>query len=208
MGVRFVCGSVRKPLRYASGANAGYRGDSGSDPVEPGLTILFGRSGAPAGYQASGLVWAISDGWIGSLTQAQGLSSATGAIGATGALLGQSDGVGLATGAGNRGIQRIGSSAGVASGTAAISARGGMAGIVRIGANPGAVDIASEILDIQLVETGLTVRESLKIMLSAMAGKVAISGSTVTFRAADDSRNVIVATVDAAGRRTTVTLTP
>lgn len=208
MGARFVCGSVRGPFRAFSGGIAGLRGDAGPVALEPKLAILFGRSGAPTGYQASGLVWAISDGWIGSLTQTQGVATATGAIGATGALVGQSNGVGAATGAGNRGIQRTGSSAGVASGTAAISARGGLSGNVRIGANPGAVDIASEILDIQVVETGLTVRESLKIMLSAMAGKVAISGSTVTFRAADDSRNVIVATVDADGRRTSVTLTP
>lgn len=207
MAVRLLSGALRSPMRFASGRMGVTRGDAGAMRMEAPLLSLFGPSGAPSGYQASGLVWALSDGWIGAFGLA-GIGAVAAGIGATAALESSISGAGAFDAGGNRGVQRTASIAGVAAVTASPSGRGNLGGVIRIGANPGAVDIAAEILDVQIVETGLTVRETLKVMLAAMAGKVSISGSTVTFRAGDDSRNVIVATVDGDGRRTSVTLTP
>lgn len=55
------------------------------------------------------------------------------------------------------------------------------------------------------VETGYTMRQALRLMLAALAGKVSGAGSaTVSFRDPNDSKDRIVATVDAQGNRTAV----
>lgn len=57
------------------------------------------------------------------------------------------------------------------------------------------------------VETGMTVRQALRVILSAMAGKVSGAGTlTVTFRDTNDTKDRITATVDSSGNRTAVTL--
>jgi hypothetical protein len=68
--------------------------------------------------------------------------------------------------------------------------------------------VAAEILDAQIVEAGMTVRQALRLCAAALAGKVSgAEGATVTFRnAAADSKDRIVASVDANGNRTAVTL--
>lgn len=54
---------------------------------------------------------------------------------------------------------------------------------------------------------GYTLEETLKLCLSALAGKVSGAGTgTVTFRSADDTANRIVASVDDDGNRTSITL--
>lgn len=66
--------------------------------------------------------------------------------------------------------------------------------------------IADEILDQQMVETGLSVRETLRLCAAALAGKVSISGSTVTIRnAVADTVDRIVATTTTDGERTAIT---
>lgn len=67
--------------------------------------------------------------------------------------------------------------------------------------------IASELLDEQLVETGLTVRETLRLCVAALAGKVSgAAGSTITIRSAvADDADRIVATVDSNGNRAAIT---
>jgi len=63
------------------------------------------------------------------------------------------------------------------------------------------------ILD-EVVVGSYTMRQLLKVMAAAMAGKATGGGTTtVTFRGVDDTSNVIVATVDANGNRSAVTLT-
>ena len=62
------------------------------------------------------------------------------------------------------------------------------------------------ILD-EVIEGSMTMREALRIYLSALAGKSSGGGtSTITFRDLADSKNRISATVDADGNRTAVTL--
>lgn len=91
------------------------------------------------------------------------------------------------------------------SGSAVINAN------IRIGFNPSSDDITNNLLDAQIVENGLTVRNALRLITSILAGKVSgAEGSTVTFRNVSDTKNRIVANVDSNGNRTTITydLTP
>lgn len=58
-----------------------------------------------------------------------------------------------------------------------------------------------------MVETGLTVRETLRLCAAALAGKISgADGSTITIRnAVADDADRIVATVDTDGNRTAIT---
>lgn len=56
------------------------------------------------------------------------------------------------------------------------------------------------------IETGFTLQDALKLILSATAGKVSgAETTTITFRNLPDDKNRIVATVDANGNRSSVT---
>jgi len=67
--------------------------------------------------------------------------------------------------------------------------------------------LALSLLDDQLIETGMTMRQALRLISAAVAGKVSGGGTTtITFRnAVVDSKNRIVATVDSNGNRTAIT---
>jgi hypothetical protein len=75
-----------------------------------------------------------------------------------------------------------------------------------------AADAANEVADALLdrtagVETGVTPRQGLRLMLAALAGKLSgAATATVSIRDTGDSKDRIVATVDADGNRTAVTL--
>lgn len=70
-----------------------------------------------------------------------------------------------------------------------------------------AAAVADAVLD-EVVVGSYTMRQLLKVMAAALAGKATGGGTTsVTFRGVDDASNVIVATVDANGNRSAVTLT-
>ncbi len=57
------------------------------------------------------------------------------------------------------------------------------------------------------IETSVTLRQALRLMLSTLCGKASgLEGTTVTFRNTTDTKNRVVATVDASGNRTAVTL--
>jgi hypothetical protein len=57
------------------------------------------------------------------------------------------------------------------------------------------------------VETSRTLRQSLRLMLSALAGKASgLATTTATFRDTNDTKDRIVATVDTSGNRSAVTL--
>lgn len=63
------------------------------------------------------------------------------------------------------------------------------------------------ILDVVIVDT-YTLQDILKIMAGVLAGKVTGGGTTeVTFRGLDDTSDIVVATVDADGNRSIVTVT-
>ncbi len=58
---------------------------------------------------------------------------------------------------------------------------------------------------VDVVEGSETWQESMRLVRAEAAGKVAVSGNTVTFRDAADSTDRIVATVDEQGQRTAIT---
>lgn len=65
------------------------------------------------------------------------------------------------------------------------------------------------ILDEQIGDGTVTMRQALRVLLAGMAGKLSgAATTTVTIRNAADSADVIVATVDANGNRSAVTVTP
>lgn len=67
-------------------------------------------------------------------------------------------------------------------------------------------DVTGAVLE-AVIEPGLTLRQALRLLAAATAGKLSGGGSTtVTIRnAVDDSKNRIVATVDSEGNRTAIT---
>lgn len=75
-----------------------------------------------------------------------------------------------------------------------------------------AADAAQEIADALLdrtagVETGFTLRQALRLILSACAAKLSgAGGATITLRDVNDAKDRITATVDAHGNRLAVTL--
>lgn len=76
----------------------------------------------------------------------------------------------------------------------------------QIDALPTANENADALLDRTAgVETSFTLRQSLRLILAMAAGKLSISGNTVTIRDVNDSKNRIVATTDTDGQRTAVT---
>jgi len=57
------------------------------------------------------------------------------------------------------------------------------------------------------VDNGYTLLQSVRVMLAALAGKISgAAGTTITIRNPADTKDVIVATVDANGNRTAVTI--
>lgn len=67
--------------------------------------------------------------------------------------------------------------------------------------------LAASLLDNEDIESGYSLREALKVILSAVAGKVSgAETTTITFRNVTDDKDRIVATVDSNGNRSAVTL--
>ncbi len=79
---------------------------------------------------------------------------------------------------------------------------------VTVGGYAAGQDPATLVLDAANgVETSITPRMALRIMLAAMAGKISgADGTTVRIRNINDTKDVIVAEVDASGDRTSVTV--
>lgn len=97
-----------------------------------------------------------------------------------------------------------------ASGTATVTgtmfATGALAGSIAPAITLEASSFSTYLLDEEDIETGLTLRQALRLVAAATAGKVSgASGTTVTIRGAvADARDRIVATVDSSGNRTAI----
>lgn len=84
--------------------------------------------------------------------------------------------------------------------------RGLLKATVEIGSRPSAFDVASEIMDVQLIEPGMTLRKALRLLTAVSAGKISgAAGSTITIRDVPDTKDRVVADVDANGNRLMVT---
>lgn len=97
--------------------------------------------------------------------------------------------------------------AGAASFTAIRYATGSMSGSFAPAVTLEAAGFSSYLLDQEDVETGLTLRQALRLVTAATAGKISGGGtSTITIRnAVVDGVDRIVATVDTDGNRTAIT---
>jgi hypothetical protein len=97
----------------------------------------------------------------------------------------------------------LGTSNGVATTALQSYATGALSGSIAPAVTLEASNFSSYLLDEEDVETGLTMRKALRLIAAATAGKVSgASGSTVTIKnAVADTRERIVATVDANGNR-------
>ncbi len=138
---------------------------------------------------------------------ADGVATATGNILA--ALLGSGSTAGSSTATGSIGALAWanGASDGVATATAVRYATGKLTGSIAPAVELDASIFSTYLLDEQDVETGLTLRQALRLVTAASAGKISgASGTTVTIRnALADDKDRVVATVDSNGNRTAIT---
>lgn len=100
-----------------------------------------------------------------------------------------------------------GTSAGIASPTLVRGALGELIGSIAPAVTLEAAGFSTYLLDSEDVETGLTLREALRLIAAASAGEVSGGGTTtITIRnAVADSKDRIIATVDNDGNRTSIT---
>lgn len=93
-----------------------------------------------------------------------------------------------------------------AAATVFVSATVGAQGVSTSGSTaPTASEVATAVWS-RVLEDSFSADEMMRIMASALAGKVAVSGDSVTFRDLADTKDRIAATTDNAGQRTAVTL--
>lgn len=70
-----------------------------------------------------------------------------------------------------------------------------------------AADAVDEILDEQIGDSTITMRQALKLLTATLGGKLSgAETTTITFRDVADSTDVVSATVDSSGNRTAITL--
>jgi hypothetical protein len=138
---------------------------------------------------------------------AAGVATVTGNVYAALGATGTSAGVATATGAITAKAWAVGSAAGVATTSAVRYATGQLIGSIAPAVTLDAANFSSYLLDEEDIETGLTLRQALRVIAAATAGKVSGGGtSTITIRnAVADGANRIVATVDSNGNRSAIT---
>lgn len=141
-----------------------------------------------------------------------GSGTATGSATVTGnlkaALAGAGSSAGSSTVSGSIGALAWcqGAASGVATATLTRYATGRLAGSIAPAVTLEASSFSSHLLDAEDIETGMTLRQAMRLVAAATAGKVSgAAGSTVTIRGAvADSKSRIVATVDASGNRSAI----
>lgn len=127
----------------------------------------------------------------------------TAALNAAGTFAGVADWSGSTTAI----AHAVGSFAGVAAFEAIRYATGSIAGSFAPAVTLEAAGFSGYLLDQEDIETGLTLRQALRLVAAATAGKISGGGTaTVTIRnAVADGADRIVAEVDSAGNRTAIT---
>jgi hypothetical protein len=136
-----------------------------------------------------------------------GVATATGNILAALLGAGSSSGSATATGTMQAKAWATGAANGVATTALVRYATGQLQGSIAPAVELDASIFSTYLLDEQDVETGLTLRQALRLVTAASAGKISgASGTTVTIRnALADSKDRVVATVDSNGNRTAIT---
>lgn len=169
------------------------------------LTIVAGVAavGSSAGVGSASATGQLVVSGTGS---AAGTSTATGsitaALNATGTAAGTSTASGTLVAKGHA----TGSAAGVGAASATLGAIGHLAGSSSPFTELSPQSLAESVMT-AIVESGLSVREVMQVILAANGGRVEDADTgTIRFRDAADTKDRITATVDASGNRTVVTL--
>ena len=137
----------------------------------------------------------------------QGTGTLAGSISALGDMASTIAGLASTTFNADQGAQISCTMAGTSTVSFPLDGIGNLALTINIGFQPSAEEIASNLLDAELVEVGLNVRNALRLIAAAVAGKLSgAPGATITIRnAVADSKDRITASVDANGNRTSIT---
>jgi len=162
----------------------------------------------PVGYYANGIVLPMKLGGLGSTFGIKGASTVETAIQGYGDSAAAIDGTSALT-APITGLKDAAATLpGSCTFTVASIGRGTIAAAINIGFAPSAEDIAFAVWGLANgIETGWTPRQSMRVMASALAGKVSGAESNApVFRSITDAKDRITATTDADGNRLTVGL--
>jgi hypothetical protein len=193
------------PIRFTGGSESILRSSWTKNEQ-----LIAGFNGSPnsipVGRRATAFALARSEGGVS--CSVRGIASLVSDLGGTGDVSVQINGTATVTNAALTGF-RFGEATITGTATIANAPLSGAANVganIRIGFNPSAEDITGNLLDAQFVETGVSVRQALRLITAILAGKVSgAEGTTVTFRNVGDDKNRVVATVDSNGNRTTIT---
>jgi len=99
----------------------------------------------------------------------------------------------------------VGSASLVGAPTFVMTALGGMVATAGGPTELSPEGLSLELLDNQNIETGVSLRETMRLVLSALAGKLSgAPGTTITIRNVTDDKDRIVATVDSSGNRSSI----
>lgn len=197
-------------IQQVAGGIASFTTITGTGAVS--AANLAGGLNAEATIAGAGL---IADAAAGLIVPASATIAGTGGL--SGDIVGVLDAVASLSGSGSLAatIQApasiVAALAGAATLSLDITATGALSATIEIGAQGELTPagLAAALLDgADAIETGLTLRQALRIIAAATAGKVSGGGTTtITFRSAEaDDTDRIVATVDSNGNRTAITL--
>lgn len=175
-------GAATATLSLAGGKNAEGSAAGVATATATGQLVVSGAGSAAGLATVSGNLQAA----LGAAGSAAGVATATGTIGAL--------------------AWAVGSSAGVATVTAVRYAIGELQGSIAPAVTLEAAGFSAYLLDEEDVETGLTMRQALRLIAAATGGKVSGGGTTtITFaNAVADDVSRIIATVDSSGNRTAI----
>ena len=134
---------------------------------------------------------------------AAGLATTSGNVNAALGAAGTSNGVASTTATINALAWAVGTSNGSATASLVRYATGSMSGSIAPAVSLEASAFSSYLLDEEDIETGLTLRQAMRLVAAATAGKISGgSGTTITIRnPVADTKDRIVATVDVDGNR-------
>ncbi len=169
-------------------------------------TIIEGR---PIAASASGVSTATATGQlvVSGAGTAAGSATTAGNLKAAISSPGTAAGEATATGTLTAKAWAVGSSAGISDATLVRYAIGQLSGSIAPAVVLDAGTFSTYLLDDEDVETGLTLRQALRLIAAAAAGKVSgASGTTISIRSAvGDDIDRIIATVDSNGNRSSIT---
>ncbi len=163
----------------------------GTAGTSDGLSAVAGTGGVPIRGSRTGDLTGNVSGSVGSVTGAVG--SVTGSVGSV-------------TGNVNGNVTNVtGSIGSIAAGGITASSIATAA----IDADALAADAVDEIWDEQVGDGSITARQAVRVLIAGMAGVLAGGGTTtITIRNLANTADVVIATVDANGNRSAVTVTP